>query len=46
MLKKKKKPTKKVIVNRVDIDLSVIKAEKICNIFNKHGIKATFYKIT
>jgi len=42
-VKKKKNLPKKVIVNRVDIDLSVIKAEKICNIFNKHGIKATFF---
>lgn len=33
----------KVIVNRVDIDLSVKKADRLVEIFNKLGIKATFF---
>lgn len=33
----------KVVVNRVDIDLSVKKAERLLKIFNKLGIKATFF---
>ena len=31
------------IVNRVDIDFSMRKAERLCNIFNQLGIKATFF---
>jgi hypothetical protein len=32
-----------VIVNRVDIDLSIKKSERILDIFNRLGIKATFF---
>jgi hypothetical protein len=35
--------THKILVNRVDIDFSVKKAEVIVNIFNKLKIKATFF---
>ena len=31
------------LVNRVDIDFSMLKAETLCNIFNRLGIKATFF---
>ena len=31
------------IINRVDIDFSIKKAEKLLSIFNKLGIKATFF---
>ncbi len=31
------------IVNRVDIDFSMSKAERLCKIFNQIGIKATFF---
>ena len=31
------------IVNRVDIDVSVKKADRLCNMFNRLGIKATFF---
>jgi len=31
------------IVNRVDIDVSVKKAERLCNMFDRLGIKATFF---
>ena len=33
----------KILVNRVDIDISVIKAERLIDIFDKLGIKATFF---
>lgn len=33
----------KTLVNRVDIDLSVKKTERLINIFNKLSIKATFF---
>ena len=31
------------VVNRVDIDLSVKKAERLCEIFNRQNIKASFF---
>jgi hypothetical protein len=31
------------LVNRVDIDVSVKRAERLCRIFNELGIKATFF---
>lgn len=31
------------LVNRVDIDFSVLKAETLCNMFNRLGIKGTFF---
>ncbi len=33
----------KVIVNRVDIDLSIAKTKRLVDIFNKLGIKGTFF---
>lgn len=35
--------SEKILINRVDIDFSVKKAEKLCKIFNNLGIKATFF---
>ncbi|MCK9236131.1 MAG: hypothetical protein M0Q41_07495 [Bacteroidales bacterium] len=40
---KRKKETFPVLVNRVDIDLSVKKTENLIDIFNDLGIKATFF---
>ena len=40
---KRKKLAPLTIVNRVDIDLSVTKAETLCDMFNRIGIKATFF---
>ncbi len=40
---KKKNMAEKVLVNRVDIDFSVKKAEKLCRIFNDINVKATFF---
>ncbi|MBA3662168.1 MAG: hypothetical protein H0W64_10590 [Gammaproteobacteria bacterium] len=42
-LERKMTTHSKLLVNRVDIDVSVKKAERIANIFNKLGIKATFF---
>lgn len=41
--KKNKEIFKKVIVNRIDIDMSVKKAEVLLEIFNKLNIKASFF---
>lgn len=38
-----KKLSNKVIINRVDIDFSIKKAEHLALIFNKQNIKATFF---
>lgn len=40
---KKKLNKKKILVNRVDIDLSVKKCERLIDIFNRLKIKATFF---
>ena len=40
---KKQGKKKKVLVNRVDVDFSVKKADRLCNIFNDLNIKATFF---
>lgn len=40
---KKKNSSHKIVVNRVDIDLSVKKTLRLVNIFNKLKIKATFF---
>ena len=40
--KNKKNLPNLTIVNRVDIDLSVKKAERLCENFNRSKIKATF----
>jgi len=40
---KKRNNTQKILVNRVDIDLSVKKTEKLVLIFNELGIKASFF---
>jgi hypothetical protein len=40
---KRNKSRELVLVNRVDIDFSVKKADKIVDIFNDLGIKATFF---
>jgi hypothetical protein len=40
---KRKKPKTKILINRVDIDLSVKKAEKIGQIFNQLCIKGSFF---
>jgi hypothetical protein len=40
---KKNRESAKVLVNRVDIDVSVKKAEKLGQIFNSLGVKATFF---
>ena len=40
---KKEISTERILVNRVDIDLSVKKAKRLINIFNKLKIKATFF---
>ncbi len=37
------KPNDKIVVNRVDIDLSVKKTRKLIEIFNKLNVKATFF---
>jgi len=42
-LKKRNKPIVKTIVNRIDIDVSVKKAEKLIDIFNDLNIKASFF---
>lgn len=39
----KKNANEKIIVNRVDIDFSVKKAERLCRIFDELNIKATFF---
>lgn len=41
--KRKKNLPSLTIINRVDIDLSMSKAERLCDIFNQIGIKATFF---
>jgi len=40
---KREKITEPILVNRVDIDMSVKKAERLLDIFNELGIKATFF---
>lgn len=40
---KQNKETNKVLINRVDIDLSVKKTEKLVEIFNELNIKTTFF---
>ncbi len=40
---KKSSSTYNIVVNRVDIDLSVKKAERLLHIFNKLNIKASFF---
>ena len=40
---KKSAGLEKIIVNRVDVDLSVKKAERFAEIFEKLGVKATFF---
>jgi len=40
---KSKLPSDKVLVNRVDIDFSVKKADKLVDLFNKLNIKASFF---
>ena len=40
---KKNNSNELILVNRVDIDLSVKKTERIIDIFNQLGIKATFF---
>jgi hypothetical protein len=42
-LKKRKQLPKKCLITRVDIDLSVKKAENLVDIFNELGIRATFF---
>lgn len=37
------KRTEKILVNRIDIDFSVKKAERLCKIFNELNIKGTFF---
>jgi len=41
--KRKKGLSPKTLVNRVDIDLSVKKTERLVDIFNRLGIKASFF---
>lgn len=41
--KSEKNLNEKVVVNRVDVDLSMRKAERLCNIFNELNIKASFF---
>jgi len=43
VLQKEKGFSDKIIINRVDIDFSAKKAEKLGKIFNKLGIKASFF---
>ena len=43
VINKKSFVDKKIVINRVDIDLSVKKAERLGQIFNSLGIKATFF---
>ena len=43
VLNKKLTNEKKILINRVDIDFSVKKAEKIGKMFNDLGIKASFF---
>lgn len=43
LLKKENNLYEKIVVFRVDIDLSVKKAERLGNIFNKLGINASFF---
>ena len=43
-LVKGKKQKRKTIINRVDIDFSVKKAEKIGQMFNQLGIKGSFFR--
>ncbi len=40
---KKEKRKERVLVNRVDIDFSPVKARKLAELFNELGIKATFF---
>lgn len=40
---KKNQETEKILINRVDIDFSVKKTEKLIDIFNDIGIKSTFF---
>ncbi len=42
-LKPNLKATDKIVVNRVDIDLSVKKTKKLVDIFNKLNVKGTFF---
>ncbi|MBC6427490.1 MAG: hypothetical protein GDA51_13730 [Ekhidna sp.] len=42
-ISEKNKNSEKIFVNRVDIDLSVKKSERIVDIFNGLGIKASFF---
>ncbi len=40
---KKEGAINKLIVNRVDVDFSINKAEKLCDIFDKLGVKGSFF---
>jgi hypothetical protein len=40
---KRKNPKTKILINRIDIDYSVKKAEKLGQIFNQLGIKGSFF---
>lgn len=42
-LQRERKFKQKILINRVDIDISVKKAEKLGEIFNRLGIKASFF---
>jgi hypothetical protein len=42
-LKKRKMTIDKVIVNRIDVDFNIKKAEHLTDIFNELGIKGTFF---